>query len=44
MANFWGGAKEELPGGGDFAKLNICAFYREAIMNEACVLKGVVDV
>ena len=37
-------AKEELPGSCNFAKLNICAFNRKAVVNKACILKGIVDI
>ena len=37
-------AKEKLPWSCNFTKLDIGAFDREAIVNEARVLKGVIDV
>ena len=43
MANSGGLAKEELPGSCNFAKLNICAFNRKAVVNKACILECIVD-
>ena len=44
VANSGGLAKEELPGSCNFAKLNICAFNRKAVVNKECILKCIVDI
>ena len=44
MTDSRGRAKEKLPWSCNLTKLNIGAFNREAIMNKARVLEGVVDV
>ena len=37
-------AKEKLPRSCNFAELKICAFNRKAVVNKACILKGIVDI
>ena len=44
MADFRRCTKEELPGGCNFASLDIGTFYRKIIMDEARVLKSIVDI
>ena len=44
MAYSGGLAKEKLPRSCNFAKLNICAFNRKAVVNKACILKCIVDI
>ena len=44
VADSGGVTKEKLPRSSHFAKLNICAFDRETVMNKACILDGIVDI
>ena len=44
IADSGGLTKEKLPRSCNYAKLNICAFNRKAVVNKACILKGIVDI